>query len=102
MPNPPYNRHHQHLRDETLNTQGPSWGCLKVNSSETLSIFGDKCPQNGSKNDLQERPNGSKNDHGMPPRRASRGLNPNQFHRIIVHPQRVGRAQAILKGAGIS
>ena len=32
--------------------QGSSWGYLKVNSSETLSIFGDKCPQNGSKNDL--------------------------------------------------
>ena len=32
-------------------TQGPSWGYLKVNSSETLSIFGDKCPQNGSKNE---------------------------------------------------
>ena len=31
-------------------------------------IFVDKCPQNGSK-----RPYGSKNDHGMPPRRASRG-----------------------------
>ena len=33
-------------------TQGPSWGYLKVNSSETLSIFDDKCPQNGSKNEL--------------------------------------------------
>ena len=33
-------------------TQGPSWGYLKVNSSETSSIFGDRCPQNGSKNDL--------------------------------------------------
>ena len=32
-------------------TQGPSWGYLKVNSSETLSIFGDKFPQNGSKNE---------------------------------------------------
>ena len=32
-------------------TQGPSWGYLKVNSSETLSIFGDKCLQNGSKNE---------------------------------------------------
>ena len=32
-------------------TQGPSWGYLKVNSSETLSISGDKCPQNGSKKD---------------------------------------------------
>jgi hypothetical protein len=29
-----------------------SWGYLEVNSSETLPIFGDKCPQNGSKNDL--------------------------------------------------
>jgi hypothetical protein len=27
------------------------WGKIKVNSSETLSIFGDKCPQNGSKNE---------------------------------------------------
>jgi len=35
-----------------LPTQGSSWGYLKVNSSETLSIFGDTCPQNGSKNDL--------------------------------------------------
>ena len=25
-------------------TQGPSWGYLKDNSLETLSIFGDKCP----------------------------------------------------------
>ena len=33
-------------------TQGSSWGYLNVNSSETLSIFGDKCPQNGSNNDL--------------------------------------------------
>ena len=32
-------------------TQGPSWGYLKVNSSETLSFFGDEYPQNGSKND---------------------------------------------------
>ena len=32
-------------------TQGPSWGYLKVNFQETLSFFGDKCPQNGSKND---------------------------------------------------
>ena len=31
-------------------TQGPSWGYLKVNVSETLSIFGDKRPRNGSKN----------------------------------------------------
>ena len=34
-------------------------GYPKVNSSETLSIFGDECPQNDSKNDL-----------GMPPRKA--------------------------------
>ena len=32
-------------------TQGSSWGYLKVNSSQTLSIFGDKCPQNGSENE---------------------------------------------------
>ena len=32
-------------------TRGPSWGYLKVNFSETLSSFGDKCPQNGSKNE---------------------------------------------------
>ena len=32
-------------------TQGPSWGYFKVNFSETMSIFGDKCPHNGSKND---------------------------------------------------
>ena len=31
-------------------TQGPSWGYLKVNFSETLSIFGNKRPRNGSKN----------------------------------------------------
>ena len=31
-------------------TQGPSWGYLKVNFSETLSTFGDKCPRNGSNN----------------------------------------------------
>ena len=35
----------------TKPTQGPSWGYLKVNFSDTLSIFGDKCPQNGSKNE---------------------------------------------------
>ena len=40
-------------------TQGPSWGYLKVNYSETLSIFGDKCPQNGSKNE-QRAPRTSK------------------------------------------
>jgi hypothetical protein len=34
-----------------LATQGSSWWYLKVNSSETLSIFGDKCPRNGSKNE---------------------------------------------------
>jgi len=33
-----------------VSTQGPSWGYLKVIFSETLSTFGDKCPQNGSKN----------------------------------------------------
>ena len=33
-----------------LATQGPSWGYLKVNFSETLSTFGDKRPRNGSKN----------------------------------------------------
>ena len=32
-------------------TQGPSWGYLKVFFSETLSMFGDKRPQNGSKNE---------------------------------------------------
>ena len=36
----------------TVSTQGPSWGYLKVNSSETLSVFGDKCPQNGPQNAL--------------------------------------------------
>ena len=30
----------------------PFGGYLKVNSSETLSIFGNKCPHNCSKNDL--------------------------------------------------
>ena len=43
---------HSGWRDQPLPTQGPSWGYLKVNSSETLSISGDKCPHNGSKNDL--------------------------------------------------
>ena len=32
-------------------THVPSWGYLKVNFSESLSIFGDECPQNGSKNE---------------------------------------------------
>ena len=32
-------------------TQGLSWGYLKSKFQETLSIFGDKCPCNGSKND---------------------------------------------------
>ena len=31
-------------------TQGPTWRYLKVNFSETLSIFGDNRPRNGSKN----------------------------------------------------
>ena len=31
-------------------TQGPSWGYLNVHSSEALSFFGDKSPQNGSQN----------------------------------------------------
>ena len=43
-------------------TQGPSWGYLKVNFSETLSTFGDKRPRNGSKN-----------EDGIPPHRALRG-----------------------------
>ena len=38
-------------RSPCWSTQGPSWGYLKVNYSETLSIFGDKCTQNGSKNE---------------------------------------------------
>ena len=42
-----------------LTTRGPLWGYLKSQLSETLSIFGDEYPQNGSKN-----------EHGMPPRRA--------------------------------
>jgi hypothetical protein len=33
-----------------VTTQGPLWGYLKVNFSETLSIFGDKYPRSGSKN----------------------------------------------------
>ena len=33
-----------------LATQGPWWGYSTVNFTETLSFFGDKCPQNGSKN----------------------------------------------------
>jgi hypothetical protein len=32
-------------------TQGPSWGYFKVNCSETLSFFDDKCLQNGSNNE---------------------------------------------------
>ena len=40
-------------RINSVTTQGPSWGYLKVNFSDTLSIFGDKCPQNGSKNGLR-------------------------------------------------
>ena len=32
----------QHISADA--TQGPSWGYLKVNYSETLSILGDKCP----------------------------------------------------------
>ena len=34
-------------------TRGPLWGISKVNFQETLSSFGDKCPQNGSKNGLR-------------------------------------------------
>ena len=40
---------HAASRDR-LATQGPSGGYLTVHFSEALSIFGDKCPQNGSKN----------------------------------------------------
>ena len=53
LPNP-HPTPHTPQRDETScfqPTQGSSWGYLKVNSSETLSIFADKCPQNGSKNE---------------------------------------------------
>ena len=41
-------QHRSFRRRDT--TQGPSWGYLKVNFSETLSIFGDRSPRNGSKN----------------------------------------------------
>ena len=38
--------------EEGTPTQGPSWGYLKKSIfKRTLSIFGDECPQNGSKND---------------------------------------------------
>jgi hypothetical protein len=37
--------------NQSRTTQGSSWGYLKVNCSETLSIFGDTYPQNGSKNE---------------------------------------------------
>ena len=44
-------RHNQHIDlSSPFTTQGPSWGYLKVNFSETLSIFGDRRPRNGSKN----------------------------------------------------
>ena len=43
-------RHGASSRPSPHTTQGPSWGYLKVNFSETLSIFGDKRPQNGSQN----------------------------------------------------
>ena len=39
------------IQQAFVTTQGPSWGYLKVRFQETLSSFGDKCPQNGSKND---------------------------------------------------
>ena len=39
-----------HSRTCSESTQGPSWGYLKVNFPETLSIFGDKRQRNGSKN----------------------------------------------------
>ena len=52
-------------------TQGPWWGYSKV-------IFERPCQFLAKKPTkwLQERPNGSKNDLGMPPRRAFCGYNP--------------------------
>jgi len=38
-------------KSSSFPTQGPSWGYSKVNFQETSSIFGDKCPRDGSKND---------------------------------------------------
>jgi hypothetical protein len=35
---------------QVMTAQGPSWGYIKVNFSETLSIFGDKRQRNGSNN----------------------------------------------------
>ena len=68
-------------------TQGPSWGYLKVNSSETMSNLGDKCPQNGSKN-----------EDGMPPRRASRGNLTWKALRAGV--ARIGGRRGLLEGLG--
>ena len=47
----------------TWTTQGPSNPQSKVNFFEILTTFGDKCPQNGSKN-----------EHGIPPHRAFCGM----------------------------
>ena len=74
-------------------TQGPSWGYLKVNSSETLSIFGDKCPRNGSKNE-QTAPRTSM---GYPHIGPSVALN--RIQTLAWHALRVAR-RAILVGLG--
>ena len=56
--------------DNSHPTQGPSWGYVKVICEEMLSTFGKHIPTKW----LQERAKGSKNEHGMPPRRASSGV----------------------------
>jgi hypothetical protein len=50
-------------------TPGPSWGYFKSRFSRDLVDFWQEVPTKW----LQERPNGSKNDYDIPPRRASRG-----------------------------
>jgi hypothetical protein len=62
--------------DSGQTTHGPSWGYLKVNFQETLSIFGDKCPQNCSQNDRTTL---------QSPRRASRGTTRRETRRVL-HP----------------
>jgi hypothetical protein len=55
--------HHRHARAAPpLAKQGPSWGYFKSQFLLGLSSFGDISPQ--------KRTNGSKNEPGIPPRRA--------------------------------
>jgi len=64
-------------------TQGPSWGYFKSQFLQGLSTFDDIFPQ--------KRTNGSKNEHGIPPRRGFCG--PNEFGGLQKQDSRQGQVQ---------